>query len=184
MYNWRAYEKIVISIIVGMLLITGSYLGSHFLTSKDVTTDEKLEEFISSKEGIDNVSILARDYKEDLLAVLYNDGVDDKLFILEHDKVFKNRYRYFGGGHHTAKFATYNSSDSKHGTLIIVYGNNSDLKAYSYQFINDEKQYKKQNIGQYVVDIYLLKESKNISCEGHVYDSNNNLIDDFNSIKQ
>ena len=177
-------KKLVISIIVGMLLITGSYLGSHFLTSKDVTSDKRLEEFISNKEGIDNVNILARDYKEDLLAILYSDGVDDKLFVLEQDKIFKKRYRYFGGGHHTAKFATYNSSDSKHRALIIVYGNNSDLKAYSYQFMNDGKQYKRQNIGQYVVDIYLLKESKNISCEGYVYDRNNNVIDEFNSIKQ
>lgn len=176
-------KKLVISIIVGMLLITGSYLGNHFLTSKDVITDEKLEEFISNKEGIDNVSILARASKEDLLAVLYNDGVDDKLFILEQDKIFKNRYIYFGGGHHTATFATYNGSDSEYGTLIIVYGNNSELQAYSYQFVNDGTQYEKQNIGQYIVDIYILNESKSISCEGHVYDSNNALIGEFNSIR-
>ena len=178
-------KKLVISIIVGMLLITVSYLGGHFLTSKDVTTDKKLEEFISNKEGIDNVNILARDYEEDLLAVLYSDGLDDgKLFILEQDEIFKDRYRYFGAGNHTATFATYNGSDSEYGTLIIVYGNNSELQAYSYQFVNDGKQYEKQNIGQYVVDIYLLKESKNISCEGYVYDRNNNLIGEFNSIKQ
>ncbi len=177
-------KKSIIASIVVLLLIVVGYIAVHFLSSKNVFSDKELEKLICKEQGVDDVSILARDYEEDLLAILYSDGLDDgKLFILEQDKIFKDRYKYFGAGNHTATFATYNAGDSEHGTLIIVYGNNSELQAYSYQFVNDGKQYEKQNIGQYIVDIYILNESKSISCEGHVYDSNNALIGEFNSIR-
>jgi len=177
-------KKSIIASIVVLLLIVIGYIAVHFLSSENVFSDKWLEKLICKEQGVDDVSILARDYEEDLLAVLYSDGLDDsKLFILEQDKIFRDRYRYFGAGNHTATFATYNTSDSEHGALIIVYGNNSDLKAYSYKFINDRKQYKRHNLGQYIVDIYLLKDSNDISCAGYVYDINDNLISNFNNIK-
>ncbi len=168
---------------ISITLIVICFLGGHYISSANVLDNEKLINFIVEVESVEKVSILMKQYKKNLLAVLYNDGQKDKLIILQQDGIFKNRYKYFGGGSHSSQFATYNYSDPEYGTLIIVYGNNSDLKAYSYEFINDRKQYKRHNLGQYIVDIYLLKDSKDISCEGYVYDVNNNLISDFNSIK-
>ena len=177
-------KKSIIASIGVLLLIIVGYMAVHFLSSENVFSDKGLEKLICKEQGVDDVSILARDYEKDLLAVLYSDGLDDgKLFILEQDEIFKDRYRYFGGANHTATFATYNGGHPKYGTLIIVYGNNSELQAYSYQFVNDGKQYEKENIGQYIVDIYILNQSKSISCEGYVYDSNNALIGEFNSIR-
>ncbi|MHC1746947.1 MAG: hypothetical protein AB9856_00990 [Cellulosilyticaceae bacterium] len=163
----------------GILLVLIFYLGLHYIGSVDVSDDKKLSSFIRKEESIGKVEILEKAYKEELLAVLYRNEEKVELFILEQAGIFNNRYRYFGGGSSSTQFDTYDYWSPELGQLMILYGNNDDLNAYSYTFKHQGKEYKKQELDKYVLDIYIFKDGEDIFRDGKVYDKDKQVISLF-----
>lgn len=167
--------------IVGMILISlsGVWVGKHYITTKDISNNKQLTDFIFDREKTKEVNLLAVNSNNRILAALYSNGGMNKVSILQQDKIFKSRYSYYGGGSHSYEFGFYMTQDAELGALIIINGNNTDLKAAAYEFTNNGKIYRKEDLENYVLDIYMFEDEKAIGVNGRLYDKNNNLIDIF-----
>ncbi|MCY6372196.1 hypothetical protein [Clostridium ganghwense] len=169
-------KKIFIISIAGICFLAVYFFSSHYISSIGVTDEQELINFISKKENVQQVNILKTKTEEGFLAAYYNNGTENRLIVLEEDNIFSNRYRYFGGSYSSSNFNTYNFGESSSWALIIVYGNNYDLKATSYQFCNNGNTYTNQNLGKHVLDIYKIEGTSDISSKGCIYDKNGNKI--------
>ena len=172
-------KNFIIGIILILILLAGVWVGKHYITTKEVSNNMQLREFIFDKEKTKEVSLLAVDSNDRMLAALYSNGEMNKVIILQQDKIFKNRYSYYGGGSHSYEFGFNMTQDAALGALIIIDGNNTDLRAAAYEFTNNDKVYRKENLERYVLDIYIFEGEKATGVNGSLYDKNNNVIDIF-----
>lgn len=169
-------KKIFTISIFAICFLVIYFFSWHYMSSICISDKQELINFISKKENIQQVTIMETKIKDGFLATYYDNGTEEQLIILEEDSVFSNRYKYFGGASSSSHFDTYNFGQSCSWALIIVYGNNSDLRATSYEFFNNGNTYTNQNLGDYVLDIYKIEGTSDISSNGYIYDKNGNKI--------
>lgn len=172
-------KKIFISSIGVAFFLAVYFFCSHYISSIGISDEQELINFISKKEKVEQVNILATKIQDEFLAVYYNNGTKNHLIVLKKDSIFSNRYEYFGGASSSFQFDTFNFGQSSSWGLIIVYGNNIDLKANSYKFYSSGNTYTKQNLENYVLDIYKIENTSDITSDGCVYDKNGNKIYEF-----
>ncbi|GAA0180975.1 hypothetical protein SH2C18_35760 [Clostridium sediminicola] len=168
-------KKFTIIIAVTCFLAI-SFFCWRYISLESFSDEGELADYISREENIEKVDIKETKVQDGFLAVYYNNGTKDKLIILEEDKIFSNRYKYFGGSSSSSEFNTFNFGQSSTWALIVVYGNNKELKANSYEFVNNGNTYTSEELGDYVLDIYKINETSDISSNGHLYDKNGKVI--------
>lgn len=172
-------RRIIIAILALLCLLAIAFFGWHYATSVEASNTQKLSEYISKKDKIQHAEVLTTKEEGAFFAAYYREGTSNRLIIFEKDSVFPNRYRYFGGGQGARDFNTYNFGQSAAWALIIVYGNNPGLEAVSYEFVNNAKTYHSPNLGEYILDIYRIENTQDITSSGCVYDRNGHVIDRF-----
>lgn len=169
-------KKIFLTSTVVICFLAICFLGKYYTSLTSVSNKQELINFISCKENVEKVDIMATKEQDGFLAVYYNNGTENRLSILEEDRIFSNRYEYFGGASGSSNFNAFNFGQSSSWALIVVYGNNSDLKAASYKFSNNGKSYSNEKLKAYVLDIYKIEGTSDISSHGYIYDKNGNEI--------
>ena len=172
-------KKFIVGMILMLISLSGVWVGKHYITTKDVSNNMQLTEFIFDREKTKEISLLAVNSNDRILAALYSNGEMNKVIILQQDKIFKNRYSYYGGGSHSYEFGCNMTQDEALGALIIIDGDNTDLRAAAYEFTNNGKVYRKENLERYVLDVYIFEDEKAVGVNGSLYDKNNNVIDIF-----
>lgn len=158
--------------IAAVCVAVAVFLGWHLFSSSDVSDHHMLKDFIIQKDGAEKVDILETQTQGEFLAVYYDDGTEDRLMILEQDNIFENRYEYFGGASSSENIDTYNFGQSDEWALIVVYGDNTKLKAASYAFDNNGETYRSQQLGEYILDIYKIEDTPSPSSAFALYDEN------------
>lgn len=128
-----------------------------------------------STDSAEDIAILkaASDESGEYCAVLYETGGEQELLILK--KKLGTAFEYFGGASSSQAVSTYHYGDEKE-TLIIIYGDNTQLNAASYTFYNDGNAYQKEDLGSYILDVYVLEVSGDMSSGGHLYDQSGNEV--------
>ena len=141
----------------------------------DPNDQESLIGYLSRSTGSDDISILqtAADGSRKYCAVLYEAGDEDKLLVLKQKS--GTAFEYFGEASSSQPVSTYNYGD-EYETLIIIYGDNTQLNAASYTFCNNGSEYQKDDLGGYILDVYLLEPSGDPSSSGYLYDPSGNEL--------
>jgi hypothetical protein len=160
------------------------FFGWHYLSTERFSDNQKLADFISKQDHVKQVDIKATSTKDGFFAAYYSDGTSEKMIYFDQDSIFSNRYRYSGAGHSSSALNTYNYSESNSWALIIVYGNNTDLKAASYKFGDNGKTYSNQKLGNYVLDIYRIDHTPDAACNVNFYDKSGKKISEANELKK
>lgn len=171
-------KKKLTIITAAICFLAVSVFGWHYISLTGISNNQELTNYISQKENIpkDNIEIMATKMEDGFLAAYYKTGTEDHLIILEEDSIFSNRYEYFGSSYSSYDFNTFNFGQSSSWALIIVYGDNADLKATSYEFTNNGNTFTNQNLGNYVLDIYKIEGTSDNSSDGYIYDKNGNKM--------
>jgi hypothetical protein len=172
-------KKVLIITVTTVCIFLIPFFGWHFLSSTLISDNQKLEDFISRNDQVKQVNIKATTAKDQFLVAYYSNGTSEKMIILEKDKIFPNRYKFFGGGSGPGYLNTYNYSESNSHALIIVYGNNTKLKASSYNMNHDGHTYSNKKLENYVLDVYCFDHTSNAACTGDINDRNGNIIGQF-----
>lgn len=163
-------KKLLAIMIAAVCVAVAVFLGWHLFSSRDVSDHHMLKNFIVQIDGAEKVDILGTKAQGEFLAVYYDDGTEDRLMILEQDNIFKNRYEYFGGASSSEDIDTFNFGQSNQWALIVVYGDNTKLKAASYAFDNNGETYRSQQLGEYLLDIYKIEDTTSPSSAFALYD--------------
>ena len=169
--KWYFYGALVLVIAVAAVLFF--VLGrNHYVNPND---SESLIRYLSRSTGSEDISILqvAADGSGKYCAVLYEAGDEDKLLVLKQKS--GTAFEYFGEASSSQPVSAYNYGD-EYETLIIIYGDNTQLNAASYTFCNNGSEYQKDDLGGYILDVYLLEPSGDPSSSGHLYDPSGNEL--------
>lgn len=170
--------KYVYVILVLLVIVIGIEFVANYYNSVDITDNSKLIQYISNKDHIRDISILKEKHSGKLFSILYKGNDSVRLILLERTEI-PNRYKILGGSHTGQSFGTFNYGDSK-GTLIIVFGDNSVIKASKYSMKNDDITYS-ENIENtdYVLRIFRTPDNNTINSDLYLYDTNNNQIGSY-----
>lgn len=171
-------KKVLLPILLILLISAVLIWGYQFVSSVNTADPATLTAYISKQNNLSDVTVLKTAQQGDFYCALYSDGYSDQLIILKKS-LLSGRYTAFGGGHISSGFGTYNYSESNTWTLIVVYGNNQALRAHSYAFLSGGKQYAKENLKEYVLDIYVIQNTEAISEKGILFDESGNEVGSF-----
>lgn len=157
-----------------------SILCWHYFTSTDLSDSQKQTEFIAGQDHVKNISIKESKSYAQYLAVSYTEGQNERLLVCRRDCFFQNRYHYFGGGCSRERMNFYNVHEGTSQALIVLYGDNTNPHADSYRFCNNNKVYSKQDLGKYILELYLIHDTPDAGFQGHFYDRAGNVVHESN----
>lgn len=171
-------RRLVQTILLVVLFVSSSFIGVHYSSLMDVSKEENILSYLEEVKQLENVKILKTCCQDGFFAAFYDSNEGRNLIIFEEDDIFSGRYEYYGGAGGPSDFNTADFEESSRG-LIIVYGDNTKIRGYSYAFSNGGTEYIKEDLGEYVLDIYVFKTTSKISSDmylytdqGYVYDKN------------
>lgn len=168
--------KPFVGILITVISIISLIILFNYMTTINIMDKQKLVHFIEKHDRVTPVSIVKTSKNGELYSVLYQYNNKTRLFILEKSKFIRNRYQYFGGGYNNRFFNTYNFSNSKYA-LIIVYGDNTKTHAAKYSMKNDDITYSEDlKDMDYVLRIFRIPYSNNISSNLKLYTSDNSEL--------
>lgn len=166
--------KRIFVLIFIIIAILGMFLLWQTKFSVNVEEEKELANYIENEKGVESVSILKTSQKGKFFAVLYFDGISEKMMVFE--KNLLNLYQKSGGSCSSSEISTYNFNQSGSWSLIIVYGDNREVGAYSYEFVNNENKYGNKDLGEYILDIYVIENTKYASSDGYLFDKDGKKI--------
>lgn len=126
--------------IVLLLLGAGIYGVYQYSESESLNHMSKIIEKAYGNLNYDNSArvVLSKDYDE-FYTVLFKYHERTGLIILEKNKMFKNRYEFYGGGlpdsnkaEEGADISLFSCND-RGSAVFAVYGDNEELNAYKYE---------------------------------------------------
>lgn len=169
-------KRLIISAIVflclALVVLVLSYHSSNILLIRTDDID-KTEEAVRSQFGSNapNILICKTVLEREMLFVLYNDGISGvtgiKIYepMFSTEWLFKEAYNDFSLSKKFNTFSSIESIDESKG-MVVVYGDNSETGASSYEFSNSGKKYRNIITDTYILDIYFLNEMENINTSG------------------
>ena len=143
--------------------------------------------YLKGKEGLGaDIEALAMTQEGDYLVVLFKDNESGAvgIVIFETLGIFDNKYKTNAveSWSLTKQIDVYNESgthkwaESGNGSLIVVYGINTDIQAHSYKFVISGDEYSEVIENDYFVHIFLIDESTDETVNGNLYDAGGQVI--------
>lgn len=165
---------LVIGVVVAALLLIG--LVWELATTVDGNSVEAMARCIEKQQGIPSVQVLNTNKTDRFLCVLYDGHAHSPALFIWESSLLPGRYRSVGGGHTTEAIGTYNFNQSGRWSLIVVYGDNTQLNAASYTFINHASTYGRDGLEPLFLDVYVLPNTPDAASPGTLFDAAGNAI--------
>lgn len=167
-------------VVIGVFLIlVGAYSYYLYQTSVDVSDAKALEQYIENEMGEASVKVLKTSYKDDFCGVYYQSTEGEALFLMKAVMTRTNRYRYFGYGKCSTEIGTFQYNESGSWSLIVVYGDNTELQGASYTLQSDGRFYTRSNLGDTLVDIYIIENTASAMAQGTLYSDEEEVLLSF-----
>ncbi len=167
-------------VVIGVFLIlVGAYSYYLYQTSVDVSDAKALEQYIENEMGEASVKVLKTSYKDDFCGVYYQSTEGEALFLMKAVMSRTNRYRYFGYGKCSTEIGTFQYNESGSWSLIVVYGDNTELQGASYTLQSDGRFYTRSNLGDTLVDIYIIENTASAMAQGTLYSAEEEVLLSF-----
>lgn len=179
-------KKIIAGLLIVFIAVSLYWFPQFKNDLVQIDNQESVVDSIVSLKGYHSVNVVKEKKYNDYYAVLYYrtnpnlDSSEDNLELLIYKKVgSSNNYAYYGGASSTNIFDTFNLNDKGQETIIIVYGDNQQTKAYSYCIKNSGVSYKKDIDPDFVLDIYIIYDTDDCSSANELLDINDKVIETF-----
>lgn len=162
------------NIIILILIFIFSVLCTMFLiyefnSTVDISNKDALLKYIAKKDKVDTVTFVKENNKDDYYCILYS--YDDLYRVIIFEKIFLNRYKFKGSAGNSRNIGSYNVKP-----IIVIYGNNKELNANYYEFTNNNKKYSMKELGDYILDIYIIKNANSASSHGYFFDKDGKKV--------
>ncbi|MEG0365332.1 MAG: hypothetical protein RR585_00755 [Coprobacillus sp.] len=181
--------KKVIMFVLGLLLIITLVLFPKLDNNNlvNINNQDSISNSILKIKGYNSINIVKEKKYYNYYAVIYKpspplDNSEENLELLIYRKAqsfSSNNYEYYGGATSSKNFNTFNGNEKGKETMIIVYGDNRLVKAHSYSITNSETTYKKNIEQDFILDIYVLRDTDNCSSVNKLYDEKEKVLDIF-----
>jgi|GEM_PF-5906050 len=164
-----------LAIVLALFIL---FLGIHYVTSIDLNNENEVLLQLCKKEESETIKLFKISIAERYGAVLYECNAQTKLIVYEKDIVFK-RFLVFGGASYSSGIQTFNTTFAGKDLLMIVFGHNPLHTAHSYEFFINEEKFSRDNLDEYILDIYDLKGRNNTYSDGKAYDQKHEYLFPF-----
>lgn len=141
-----------------------------------VENEAKLLSYVSEKEGQSIPAFNKIIEKDGFYVVTYPVGEAQAIMVFKKAWV---GFRYFGSGKTEVPISTYNYNEANEKSLVILYGDNSKLKAYGYELTVDTHVFTKENLDPYLLELYWIEPSASAYSECWLYDVNREALYEF-----
>lgn len=150
------------------------------ISTININNDQDLLSYIEKKYNYSNISIeiKEKDQNGNLLFVYYLiNSKTSELLILKQNKIIENRYSIIGSCKGNRSIDMYSFKTNNH-TIIVVYGDNSHIKANKLVIKTTKTDNIYENIAgkNYILTIYKLSPNVEDITNIILFDKNNNPI--------
>lgn len=171
-----------------VLLICGLFLASFIfwlITTSYFIREDNYSDALNvvserAKVNPEDINIIKIKIEQNQLFVLYlnNKAHTMHLLILKRVGFLTNYYLFNGESSTSRDIDTYNykGPTENDGGIIVVYGNNTTINAYSYMFMNSGKTYRRVIKSDYFIHVYLIDKMIDTSSSGYLYSENGQII--------
>lgn len=179
-------KKIILIIIIVITLSSCLFPKLYKVNKIDIDNQGSVVNNILQLKDYSSIHIVKEKKYKDFYAILYyplnsnTDNSEENLELVIYKKIsHSDDYSYYGGASSTKTFDTFNCNEKGQETMIVVYGDNRLLNAFSYCIKCSQNQYKKDIESDFVLDIYVIDDTDNCSTTNELLDSHGVLIEMF-----
>lgn len=185
----KKITKHAIIIFLFVLIIFGIATIKDYVSSIDVRDEAKLIEFVKSnaysvrwenESRLESVSLLVTLKEDGYFYALFLNGktASPELMVFKQNSFLTNRYHYRSGSLQSGDISIHNMMVDKSlkKSLVIIYGDNRLVGAYSYEFYHHGKRYTKTYLGEYILDAYVFEEPYEYMSELKLFGINGDVL--------